>query len=302
MLSSTAASGEELRLDLQIIAPAEGIEPGEVFHIELFATGEGAGPALFPDPLDLGPELLVLGFETEDDFGQKIFRRTYNVLALGEGRLILPPVKAAGQPETRFFSRGFELHVKVPELPQDLSVREPDLLRIPAPRGKAWHGMMLGLALLAVACVLGWFYLQRSKARMVQADEAPSAEEIALAGLSRLEAALPESAEQVDRFYVALSRIMRRFIQDRTGIPALERTKEEISEAFEERSVLSGRLGRRLIDLLRVCDRIKFAGFERSAERVVKDLEEAGDLVRIAREDRVQEASAIEPKHGGLDP
>jgi hypothetical protein len=292
------ASAQELSLDLHVVAP-EGIETGDVFQIVLAAAGEDAGPALFPDPLILGPELMVLGFETERDSAAGSMRRIYEVMALGEGVIDLPAVPAANRAEAGFFSSNFELQVEPLESSSEITLREPDLLRIPEPREKAWPKVMLGLALIAAACLLGWFFLQRSKARLAPASPAASPEDDALAGLARLESALPLGQEDLDRFYVSLSRILRRFIEGRFGIPALERTKEEILEALDARGILQEAILIKLSALLHTCDRIKFADHEGSFDRANHDLADAGEVIRQMHEPRMSEAIDRDRSRGG---
>lgn len=116
---------------------------------------------------------------------------------------------------------------------------------------------LLALALLAV----------RARRRRQRAEVRRSAAEIAFGRLAALEGrGLPEGREAADGWYVELSDIVRRYIEDRFGIRAPELTTEEFLREARRLDALNEPHGALLSAFLEACDRVKFAGHEPDAD------------------------------------
>ena len=129
---------------------------------------------------------------------------------------------------------------------------------------------LVALALLAV----------RARRRRRRAEVRRSAAEIAFGRLAVLEGrGLPEGRDAADGWYVELSDIVRRYIEDRFGIRAPELTTEEfLREA--RRAGRAERAARELLSaFLERCDRVKFAGHEPAADESQAALGRARRLV-----------------------
>jgi hypothetical protein len=118
------------------------------------------------------------------------------------------------------------------------------------------------LALLAVAGFFGVRAWQRARRRQVRI----SAYDRAMARLRELEQRGLPSPDQggpaVDVWYVELSAIVRRYLEDRYGLRAPELTTEEFLREAQRSGQLSSTHRDLLSDFLVRCDRVKFARYQ----------------------------------------
>ncbi len=122
-------------------------------------------------------------------------------------------------------------------------------------------GALATLAALIVALVV-W----RSRRRRVQRR---NAYEIARAKLDRLlSRRIPETEEQVAAFFVEISAIIRRYLEDRFDLRAPELTTEEFLAVAGTSGVLSHEHQGLLRDFLRQADLVKFAGIQATTSEI----------------------------------
>jgi len=164
--------------------------------------------------------------------------------------------------------------------------------------GRSWLIPALvagGVALVALALLA-----VRSRRRRQRAEVRRSAAEIAFGRLAVLEGrGLPEGRDAADAWYVELSDIVRRYIEDRFGIRAPELTTEEFLrearrlDALNEPGTVApsgvpqeeyslprlGDFAGLLSAFLESCDRVKFAGHEPAADESQAALGRARRLV-----------------------
>ncbi len=119
---------------------------------------------------------------------------------------------------------------------------------------------LLGLAAL-VALVLGFFgiraWLDKRRAlRQISAYDA------AMARLGKLEARGLPRPDEADDWYVELSSIIRRYLEDRYMLRAPELTTEEFLQVARGSGILSSEHRKLLSAFLVGCDRVKFARYE----------------------------------------
>jgi hypothetical protein len=153
--------------------------------------------------------------------------------------------------------------------------------------GNIWLWLALALA-LAVGAALGvraW----REKARV---RRRVSAYDVAMTRLARLEGrGLPEP-EHADAWYVELSSIIRRYLEDRYSLRAPELTTEEFLHVARGSGYLSHEHRTLLSEFLIGCDRVKFARYEPRDEESRQALEAARSFLD---DTRVQQAGAPAP-------
>lgn len=153
-------------------------------------------------------------------------------------------------------------------------------------------GVLGAVALLAL--VLWW---RRRPGRRRPADDEVRlpAHVTALRALSRLRHASRLTAEEIDAFYVEVSRILRGYLEERFGLHAPERTTDEFLaelNAQGQASPLDGRQRGALGGFLRQCDLVKFARAQPGVDVHEESLRTAEELVEATRADRVPEAKA----------
>jgi hypothetical protein len=120
----------------------------------------------------------------------------------------------------------------------------------------------IGLAVAAYFGRRAWLEARARRARRTAFD-------VAFARLAALERGGTPAPEAADAWYVELSAIVRRYIEDRYGLRAPELTTEEFFEALraDRPDALAPAHGKTLGAFLERCDRVKFAAYRpREAE------------------------------------
>lgn len=184
---------------------------------------------------------------------------------------------------------GFQVASVLPagEAAPELRPARPPLKELEGPwlrRHWPWlAGVSVAVAVLAAAVVV-WLRRAEQRARLTAFDRA-------VARLERLRrAGLPEQSG-MDAWYVELSDIVRRYIEERFALRAPEQTTEEfLLEAG--RSALSRPHRELLSAFLATCDRVKFARYSPGARESQQALDEAH---RFLDETRAVEAGPPSP-------
>lgn len=195
----------------------------------------------------------------------------------------------------------FEVESVIPagETP-DLRPMLGELGPLPVPSPPAWP-WVLALALAAgvaspflVRAFLYWRRLARRR----------SAYEIARVQLERLLAAAPQGGTDVDAFFVRLSGIIRRYIENRFVVHAPELTTEEFLAAASASADFTVEHQRLLQDFLRQADLVKFARLrpapseiENSVKRARQFLEDTREAAPLMDVDNAAPASPTEAVH-----
>lgn len=143
-----------------------------------------------------------------------------------------------------------------------------------------WYYALIGVGVVWLA--LGVVLLRRLRAREKIARKR-TAYDTAVARLVALESAGAPEGAAADPWFVELSGIVRRYLEDRYDIAAPERTTEEfLTEAAkaaeltaEHRALLSAFLDR--------CDRVKFAGYQPDSAESLATLKAARGFVEDSR-------------------
>jgi hypothetical protein len=128
-----------------------------------------------------------------------------------------------------------------------------------------WAAMVAALVLAAI--LAWWLYRRRGRVQAPEAHRQPSPQEQACALLE----ALGSEAIEGRAYYFRLSTILRRYIEQRFGIPAAEMTLEELLPCIE-RLPLPVDLARQLEMFCRAAEPIKFAAAPADPERMATDL------------------------------
>lgn len=135
-------------------------------------------------------------------------------------------------------------------------------LRDPLPEGPG-PGQIAGyLAAPAAALLafLGFIWLQRRR-RRAALEKRISAYDHACQRLADLQRRGWPAKQEADAWYVELSDIVRRYIEDRYGVRAPELTTEEFLREAHQQIRLQPPQRERLEAFLSTCDRVKFAGY-----------------------------------------
>jgi hypothetical protein len=158
------------------------------------------------------------------------------------------------------------------------------------------------VAALAAAAVLGGLVLLRRRARHRALPGVPGPSlgaeavvlgpyEVALGRLAQIERERWPLRGEVDRHYAAVADVLRRYLDEAHGVPALERTTAELAWALPP-ALAEGGLGERCSALLADADLVKFARRRPDETDATRLLRDARDLLGAWR--TVAPAMALE--------
>ncbi|MCL4218055.1 MAG: BatD family protein [Candidatus Hydrogenedentes bacterium] len=183
----------------------------------------------------------------------------------GEHEVGAIPVTIDGK---EYLTSPIQVQVREPTAEEQQSLEQfnpnapPVDMTVPFYQRKAfWYFIVISLALLAV-CAYLYRKARRTKDVYVPAQPPWEAALQALRGLQVRD--LPGKGE-VDAFYVYLTAILRRYIEDRFHLHAPERTTPEFLEEARGSRKLNEGQQELLRTILRYSDRVKFAQYEPSA-------------------------------------
>lgn len=151
-----------------------------------------------------------------------------------------------------------------------------------------WVEILVGgaVVLLLLGGLLLWLLRRGKRApRAAIAVEVPAHVE-ALRALARLRTAPRGTEAEIDAFYVAVSDVLRRYLERRFGLHAPERTTEEFLPELERSGFLAGEQRRHLARFLEQCDLVKFAGVRPGDDVHVQTFDFAEELVHATRADK----------------
>jgi len=150
-----------------------------------------------------------------------------------------------------------------------------------------WVGLGTGILLIGGGTLAWWLLWRRPK---VAAQKILTAREIASMELDNLlENKLAE--RDVKLFYVELTGIVRRYIENTKGIRAPEQTTEEFLREITSRKAFSPEEHRRMKYFLESADLVKFAGVRPEREDVESSCHRAKEFIDYEQEEQ-EEVSA----------
>lgn len=157
-----------------------------------------------------------------------------------------------------------------------------------------WPWLALGLVVLAVVAggVVAWLRRAEERARLTAFDRA-------MARLEGLERRGLPSADAADAWYVELSDIVRRYIEERFALRAPELTTEEFLAEAGRSAELTASHRELLSAFLATCDRVKFARYSPGEDESQVALEVAK---RFLNETAVSHDKAAETQPGSAAP
>jgi hypothetical protein len=161
--------------------------------------------------------------------------------------------------------------------------------RPPVPTAQAsWlrrWGFVLILGLTG-ALILGAWLVKR---RRIAQPPPLSPAQLALRELERIERTLSDEGDAA-MVHTELSHVLRRYLADRFGVPALEQTTAELLEAIRPHPGMSADQQKLLHDWFARCDLAKFARLYSSLEECPQTIELGREVVRQTRTESLENA------------
>lgn len=161
----------------------------------------------------------------------------------------------------------------------------------PRPFWMTWWFWTLA-AVMALLAAGGLLAVWRHRKRWTAAASGPPPWEVAYARLQDLDQKHLPKTGRFEPYYIALSSILRFYIEDRFELHAPEQTTPEFLDAASRHGVFSETHQGLLADFLRHCDRVKFARYvptlpemERSFDVVLRFVEETVPKVDSANKE-----------------
>jgi hypothetical protein len=169
----------------------------------------------------------------------------------------------------------------LPERWESLDIRgEKPLVPI---QDAGWWWIAAVIGVLALAAAGAWWMATRRRAAVLPARPACPPHERALEDLERLRQEALPSRRRFEEFYVRLSTIVRRYVEERFSVRAPEMTTEEFLQAALRASALSAEHRVALQEFLSRCDLVKFARYEPSEREADDALSSAFTFVQDTR-------------------
>jgi len=296
---ATSLTSEAARGPLRLRVSLSPREPriGDMLTLEIEARAESGVEVLMPEFGEALGRFEIVDFvpATEvDDEGRPIERQRYRLQSAFSGPQRIPPIAVEfidRRPGQRAAPDGTDAYEVLSEslefevasgLAEGASLELFGAKQTLAPIRDYRPLIYALLALLAIAGAVGPFVWRAYLSRRARA-ESRSAFDVARGELDALLArGRPSEATEMDPFFVALSSIVRRYLEARYQLRSPELTTEEFLEAMSGSPDLRHEHQQLLLEFLRQADLVKFAhhvpdadGVEASIAAVEKFLEES---------------------------
>ena len=248
---TTVAIGERLRY----VVTAEGPAADDILLVPLHGTvGEFTVEAAGVEPA-----------RTRAGVTAHTQRYTLTIFATGD-HVIPPPQAVYRTPDgTRHEARGPSITITVTSLlPSDWSSQDIRGLKPLVATVPLWRWIAGTLGVLAAAGAAVWWRQRRRTRTVAQAPPPTPPHEAALEALEALRRARLPSRGAYEAYYVRLSAIARRYVEERFGLRAPEMTTEEFLQAASQARALSLTQRQLLREFLVHCDLVKFARYRPS--------------------------------------
>jgi hypothetical protein len=179
-----------------------------------------------------------------------------------------------------------ELHFTIQTVPVDTTQDIKDL-KLPLSIPLSWQEILLGCALLLLVAAAGYLFYRWWKRRRLPADTMPTAPSrpahvIALEELGALKQKKLWQQGLIKQYYTEVTDILRRYLENRYRLMALERTTDEILDDLRRIRITGDLLGKTDC-LLRRADLVKFAKYYPATPEHDESLQIVYDVVERTR-------------------
>ena len=282
---------------------------GDPVELTLRVVAEKGVELIMPEFGEALGHFGILDFNSEEQIdgeGQTIATQRYQLQPRRSGKHSIPPIMIEfvdRRPGAQPAPKGLDAYELLTErlafevgsvlLDQADAELSPPLGQLPLRQQdhrRAWLWLLL-LAALVVAAVFAWQAWRSTRRRARQR----SAYEIAHTRLIHLLNGPRNNPEQIERFFVGLSDIVRRYLEDRFDLRAPELTTEEFLAQMSHSPEMSSEHQTLLRDFLRRADLVKFAKFLPSDQDIDDSIAAARRFLAETRQNPTQAAAPGRP-------
>jgi hypothetical protein len=281
---------------------------GDPLTLELEVHAEPDVELLMPEFGEALDRFSIVDFthsEEADEAGGTISRQRYTLAPSRSGAQVIPPLlvefvdRRAGRDPAPEGEDAYELLTAPLEFEVAAALPEGASLELRAPLGKLGaremygrYRVLWGLAAL-IALAGGGYVGLRTYATWRSRSLRRSAYDLAKAELDALLMGPRPGAREMDAFFVALSGIVRRYLENRFGLRSPELTTEEFVLELANSPDLVRSHQRLLREFLNRADLVKFAHVVPDAADVELSLENARSFLEATRSDADMEPARV---------
>jgi hypothetical protein len=266
-------------------------------HVTLQIDVEGSDSAfvqfpVYTDTIVKNVEILKdLPFDTIRENGQVTIRKRYVMTSFDSGYYFINPIAVTlrykTKPAETIFTNPMFLGVQTIQI-DSTETRMADIKKpmdTPLTTKEFFSEYFPYVVVFAVLVILVflvlWLLKQRKNTRTEPVIEIPREEAhvIALRELDQLAEKKLWQSGLVKNFYSDLSEILRRYLEHRYKILALESSTTDIALIFKSQKIVEKELQQKLMDFLETADLVKFAKFEPLASEHLKFMEQSYNFV-----------------------
>jgi len=281
---------------------------GDPLGLELEVRAEPDVELLMPEFGDALDRFTIVDFtrsETADDDGRTISRQRYTLAPSRSGAQMIPQLlvefvdRRAGRDPAPEGEDAYELLTPALEFEVAAALPEGASLELRGPLGALgarempgrYRTLWLLVALIALAACA--YFGIRLLAVLRTRARRRSAYDVAKADLDALLMAPRPGAREMDAFFVQLSGIVRRYLEDRFGLRSPELTTEEFVEELAHSPDLVRSHQRLLREFLSRADLVKFAHMVPDPADVELSLESARSFLEATRSEQNLERAGV---------
>jgi len=247
--------GDQTKLRMEAVFPASAL----------------VGFPIFADTIIKNLEIVnIANPDTVKENGNLKVTQEYTVTSFDAGTYEVPPMNfTVGFPKSGRLDTLLSVPVYfiVMTMPLDTITRNAiaDIkkpIEAPLTMAEVWPYVGYGLAVLVILFLAYFLYMKFARKKPIfEKREIPKepAHIIALRSLDALNEEKVWQRGELKEYYSRLTEVVRRYIEDRFQIPAMESTSDDIIDAFRSGGLLTNELKNDLFDTLVRADFVKFA-------------------------------------------
>lgn len=217
--------------------------------------------------------------------GKEIYEYEYTITTFSTGDRIIPPIKISYRDQKGNTGTIWTDTISVFVESVNLDDTYADIKDIKPPLSLKSRLFVYILCVLAGAGILLYFLWQKRKKKGIfeevrEPEKSPY--ELAIERLKKLKEMELVLRGEIKQHYIILSEIIRRYVDGRYSIPAIERTTQELYQEMRLAGI-ERKYCAMIKELLDQCDLVKFAKFIPERKEIDSDLARAYEIIETTR-------------------